>query len=150
MDRLSKKYEHLNRAITSFEQALLQHKKWKTTITPKKVEALNIDYEGILLNLRDSIIQRFEYSIDLLWKYIKSYLNEKLSIIPDISSPNTIIREAGKARLISEEDTELVLDMIKKRNLTSHIYQEELAVILSAELARYLAVMQKIFDDIKP
>jgi nucleotidyltransferase substrate binding protein (TIGR01987 family) len=150
MDRLAKKYDHLNRAIAIFNQAFLQHTKWKTTLNPQKVEGLGIDYEGIVLNLRDSMIQRFEYSIDLLWKYIKSYLYEKLTITPDVVSPNTIIREAGKARLISEEETKILLDMIKKRNLTSHIYQEEIAELLSGELPTFLEIMQKVSANIAP
>ncbi len=150
MDRLAKKYDHLTRAIASFDQAFLQHTKWKTTLNPQKVEDLGIDYEGIVLNLRDSMIQRFEYSIDLLWKYIKVYLDEKLNITPDVISPNTIIREAGKARLISEKETNILLDMIKKRNLTSHIYQEEIAELLSGELPAFLEIMQKVSANIAP
>ena len=144
MDRLEKKYKYLLKAIASFNQALHQHQKWQTKIDRKKVELLDIDYEGIVLNLRDSMIQRFEYSIDLLWKYLKSYLYDQLNIVPDIVSPNNIIREAGKARLISEKETEIMLEMIKKRNLTSHIYQEEIAEILSVELPAYLITMQNI------
>jgi len=148
MERLEKKFDHLSKAITSFEQAIKQHEKWQTSISPQVVEPLGIDYEGIVLNLRDSTIQRFEYSIDLLWKYLKAYLDQKLRIVPDILSPNNIIREAGKARLINQEETEVLLEMIKKRNLTSHIYQEEIAQILSGELPKYLTTMKYIASKI--
>lgn len=150
MGRLIKKYEHLAKAIASFDQALSQYAQWQTHIEPEKVESLGIDYKGIVLNLRDSTIQRFEYSTDLLWKYIKTYLDEKLNIVPDIASPNIIIREAGKARLLSEQETKILLEMIKKRNLTSHIYQEEIAEILSAELPTYLEIMQEILSRLSP
>ena len=147
MERLEKKYTHLSKAITSFEQALNQHEKWQKTISPEKVAALGIDHEGIVLNLRDSMIQRFEYSIDLLWKYLKSYLDQELRIVPDVLSPNTIIREAGKARILTEEETQKLLEMIKK-NLTSHIYQEEIAEILTGQLPDYLTTMQKILTKV--
>ena len=42
----------------------------------------------------------------------------------------------------------MILEMIKKRNLTSHIYQEEIAEILSAELPTYLTIMQKIIKNL--
>lgn len=99
MERLEKKYEHLSRAIASFEQALFQYKKWQTELDQQKIESLGIDYDGVVLNLRDSTIQRFEYSIDLFWKYLKTYLDEKLNIVPDVLSPNSIIRHAGRARI---------------------------------------------------
>ncbi len=148
MARLEKKYEHVARAIASFDQALSQYKRWKTSLDQQKIEALGIDYEGVVLNLRDSMIQRFEYSIDLLWKYIKTYLDEKLDIVPDVLSPNNVIRQAGKARLLSEQETMALLDMVKKRNLTSHIYQEEIAEILSGDLPAYLITMQTILANL--
>lgn len=144
MGRLEKKYEHLSKAIASFKQAFSQHHKWQTEIEASKIEALGIDYDGIVLNLRDSMIQRFEYSTDLLWKYLKSYLHEKHSIVPETISPSTIVRESARVGFISEQEAKTILEMIKKRNLTSHIYQEEIAEMLSAELPNYLATMQKI------
>lgn len=149
MDRLEKRFEHLSNAVGNFDQALRQYKKWQTVINPEKTELLGIDHEGIVNNLHDSMVQRFEYSIDLLWKYIKSYLDEKLNIFPDVLSPDNVIRQAGKARLLSENDTKIMLEMIKKRNLISHIYHEEIAQILSSVLPMYLTTMQKILDNIK-
>lgn len=150
MDRLAKKYDHVAKAVGSFEQALSQYHKWQTSIDRKQVEAIGIDYEGIVLNLRDSVIQRFEYSIDLLWKYIKSYLKEVHTIEPDVPNPTNIIREASRIRIITEEDAEKLVAMIKVRNMTSHIYQEEIAEILSGKFASYLSVMQKVLTAVKP
>jgi len=57
MERLIKKFNHVSKAVESFNQALTQHYKWQTTLDNEKVEKLDIDYDGILLNLRDSMIQ---------------------------------------------------------------------------------------------
>ena len=146
---LSKKHDHLKQALKSFDYALVQHKKIMD-IDPKKIEDLGIDYQQILLNLRDSSIQRFEYSIDLLWKYLKTFLDIKLQIVPSVLSPATIIRETARARLISEDEAHTLLEMVKKRNMTSHIYQQEIAEILSADLPSYLECMQTVIEKVRP
>lgn len=71
-----------------------------------------------------------------------------MSIVPDILSPATIIREAGRARLLTEEETKAILEMVKKRNLTSHIYQEEFAGILTVELPGYFSIMKTVLSKI--
>jgi nucleotidyltransferase substrate binding protein (TIGR01987 family) len=72
---------------------------------------------------RDSVIQRFEYTLELSWKTAKKYL-ESQGISP--TTPKEAIREAAKAGWIN--NAELWMTFIEKRNLTSHIYQEKIAV----------------------
>jgi nucleotidyltransferase substrate binding protein (TIGR01987 family) len=68
---------------------------------------------------KDGAIQRFEFSVELLWKALKSILNY-LGI--ECYSPRSCIKEAFKAGIIS--DDEIILDMLNDRNLSSHIYSE--------------------------
>lgn len=150
MATIHEKYARLIQMVVSFEQALLQHHRWVEDLDVKAVEALGIDLQNIILILRDSSLRHFKLSVDLFWKYIKTYLEEKLQIVPEILSPKTIIRHACQAKLISEAEAEAVLDMIKKRNLTSHIYQEELAAELIGDLSSYLTVMNEILERIVP
>ena len=110
------------------------------------MKEFDIEYQGIVLNLRDSTIQRFEYSIDLLWKYLKAYLDEKLKIVPEVVSPSTIIREAVNARIIDEKQAESLMYMVKKRNLTLHVYQEEIVQILVKDLLDYMRIMQDVLS----
>jgi len=72
--------------------------------------------------MQDSIIQRFEFTFELLWKTLKYYLevqwfNEK--------TPRNILKKSFEIDLI--EDISLFLDMIDVRNLTSHTYNLKLA-----------------------
>jgi nucleotidyltransferase substrate binding protein (TIGR01987 family) len=77
--------------------------------------------------LRDSVIQRFEYTYELCWKMLKRRL--KL----DVPSPEAIdemsfremIREGAERGLI--DDPLAWFNYREKRNLTSHIYDEEIA-----------------------
>jgi len=68
---------------------------------------------------KDGVIQRFEFTIELLWKSLKSIL--KYQGI-ECYSPRSCIKEAFKASLI--EDDEIILDMLEDRNRSSHIYSE--------------------------
>ncbi|WP_457640376.1 nucleotidyltransferase substrate binding protein [Persephonella sp.] len=69
---------------------------------------------------RDGVIQRFEFTVELLWKTLKSVL-EYQGI--ECYSPRACIKEAFKANII--DDDEIILDMLEDRNKSSHIYDEE-------------------------
>jgi nucleotidyltransferase substrate binding protein (TIGR01987 family) len=68
---------------------------------------------------KDGVIQRFEFSVELLWKSLKAILNY-LGI--ECYSPRSCIKEAFRAGII--DDDEIILDMLQDRNLSSHIYSE--------------------------
>ena len=72
--------------------------------------------------MQDSIIQRFEFTFELLWKTLKYYLevqwfNEK--------TPRNVLKKSFEIDII--EDIDLFLDMIDVRNQTSHTYDVILA-----------------------
>lgn len=71
---------------------------------------------------KDGVIQRFEFTFELLWKTLKIYL-ENQGII--VRSPRESFKEAFKFNLI--EDEKVFLDMLKDRNGTTHIYDKETA-----------------------
>jgi nucleotidyltransferase substrate binding protein (TIGR01987 family) len=100
------------------------------------------DYEEYRIH-RDSAIQRFEYSIDLFWKYIKAYLETK-QLISGPKIPADVVRTASANNIITEEEAEAILSMIKSRNLTSHMYLEELAEQLVAQLDRYYTILYSL------
>jgi len=68
---------------------------------------------------KDGVIQRFEFTIELLWKSFKAILNY-LGI--ECYSPRSCIKEAFKAGIIG--DDEIILDMLNDRNISSHVYSE--------------------------
>lgn len=72
--------------------------------------------------LRDSVIQRFEFTHELAWKMLRLKLEAEGLVV---RTPRETMREALQAGLI--EDGNLWSDMQKMRNLTSHTYREQLA-----------------------
>ncbi len=69
--------------------------------------------------IRDSVIQRFEFSIELAWKSAKKIMGT------NTSSPKDVIRELGQSHYIN--DVTLWLSAVDMRNLSSHTYKEDLA-----------------------
>jgi len=73
------------------------------------------------------LIQSFEYNHELAWKTLKDFLELKGAV--NLYGSKDVSREAFKLGLLGdrERDGVLWLDMIEKRNLTSHTYNEETA-----------------------
>ena len=96
---------------------------------------------------RDSSIQRFEFSVELLWKTVKKFLEVKEGI--SCRSPKSCIREFFSAGYLSEDETYKLLQMIDDRNKTSHTYHEEVAEEIFENLKDYLPLMEKVLGIIK-
>jgi len=72
---------------------------------------------------KQGTIQGFEFTFELAWNVMKDYLEEQ-GITGIIGSKNAI-RHAFNKGLI--DDGEIWMDMVKDRNLASHVYDEETA-----------------------
>ncbi|WP_035588947.1 HI0074 family nucleotidyltransferase substrate-binding subunit [Hippea jasoniae] len=71
---------------------------------------------------KDGVIQRFEFTTELLWKTLKTMLQFQGI---DCYSPRNCIKEAFKANII--DDDEIILDILEDRNLSSHLYDQRLS-----------------------
>jgi len=69
---------------------------------------------------KDGVIQRFEYTFELLWKTIKIFLFDYGIIC---KSPKECMKSAFKFGIVENE--EAFLDMLEDRNRMSHIYSHE-------------------------
>jgi len=72
---------------------------------------------------QQGIIKSFEFSFELSWKTLKDYL-EAQGITCQF--PRDVIKKAFQHQIIIEGD--LWLDMLGKRNLLAHTYDEALAL----------------------
>ncbi len=94
---------------------------------------------------RDGVIQRFEFTIELLWKTVKAVLEYKMI---ECFSPRDCIKSAFRYGLI--DDDEIVLDMLDDRNVSSHIYDEKTADKIFERIKEvYIANIEKILDDLR-
>jgi nucleotidyltransferase substrate binding protein (TIGR01987 family) len=96
--------------------------------------------------VRDAAIQRFEYTFEALWKFLKEYLKEQEGII--CNSPKGCFREIFSLALLSETETIDFLEMTDDRNLTSHTYKEEVSQTIYARLPKYVRIMDTLLERI--
>ncbi len=141
MDNLKLAQENLNSALNKLNESIENFENFKKSKTPKMLDFM--DNTKLHESLRDSLIQRFEFCADLFWKYLKKYMDSVIKTPPEINGPGPVIKAACKAKILSEIDTEAMLEMIKNRNLTSHIYKEEIADQISSSIPEYYTIMKK-------
>ena len=70
------------------------------------------------------MIQRFEFTFELAWKLMKSYA-EYQGTDKEIMGSRDAIRWAFENKLIA--DSNIWMEMVKRRNDTSHAYDEDTA-----------------------
>lgn len=93
--------------------------------------------------VRDSAIQRFEFTIDMAWKLVKTILEERHGVV--CHSPKDCFREAYKQKMLAYD--EFWLELVDMRNETSHTYKEEIAESVYGRLpkaAEYITGLLKI------
>ena len=94
---------------------------------------------------KDGVIQRFEFTFELLWKTLKVLL-ESEGI--DCVTPKECLKSAFRIGIIKDE--QIVLDMLEDRNKTSHIYDEkESKKVFEKIKEEYLPSIQGILDKLK-
>jgi nucleotidyltransferase substrate binding protein (TIGR01987 family) len=102
----------------------------------RSMEALKeILLEPFSIIVRDAAIQRFEFTFEALWKFLKEYLKEQEGIISN--SPKACFRELFPLGLLNETETVAFLEMTDDRNMTSHTYKEEVSQIIFSRLPEY-------------
>ncbi|NPA49806.1 MAG: nucleotidyltransferase [Thermodesulfobacteria bacterium] len=94
---------------------------------------------------RDGVIQRFEFTVELLWKTLKLILSYHGV---ECFTPRQCVKEAFKAGFIP--DDEIVLDMLTDRNRSSHIYDEATAAEIFEKIAEiYLPAIEKVVRELR-
>lgn len=106
MEVLQSKTDSLGRQIWLLQDAILK----STTVD-----------ETLKEYIEESVIQRFEYCIESSWKLMKKILLHIYGV--ETYGPKDTIKESHINHLIS--DPEVWWAMIKSRNQTSHMYDED-------------------------
>ncbi|MBL7156494.1 MAG: nucleotidyltransferase substrate binding protein [Candidatus Pacebacteria bacterium] len=120
----------LNEILKDFEKAI---QKLEKVLKLKKTDII-----------RDSGIKRFELCFDLAWKSAKEFArNQRV----ECYSPVECFKSAFQLKLI-DYDTEW-LDMVKDRNLTVHLYKEEMADKVYKNLPGYLKMFKSLLKKIQ-
>ncbi|MEA3421828.1 MAG: HI0074 family nucleotidyltransferase substrate-binding subunit, partial [Acidobacteriota bacterium] len=100
--------------------------------------------EPFSMIIRDATIQRFEYTFEALWKFLKEYLKEKEGIVSN--SPKACFKEIFSLGFLTEEETVRCLEMTDRRNDTFHTYKEEVAKLIYSKIKGYYTLMKNLLD----
>ena len=83
-----------------------------------------LEYDPLELDIPlDAVIQRFEFTFEMAWKSVK--LAAK-AVGYDCNSPKGCLKLAYRMGWIGDE--ERWLELLESRNLTSHTYDQEIAM----------------------
>ncbi len=125
------------------ERLILKTNKAQKAINSLK-EILN---EPFSIYIRDASIQRFEYTFEAFWKFIKEYLKFTKGI--QCSSPKDCFRELLSVQICNEDEVYQLLQMTDSRNETSHTYNEEVAEKIYSKIKLYCHLIDKIIIKLK-
>lgn len=127
--KFTRKLTDLDAALWNFRQSL--------TLDPAAFPELVAD------NIKSGQIQKFEFTVELLWKTVQAFLYEADGI--DVVTPKSVAKEYVEAGYCDYESYELFIRAINDRNQLSHIYRQEMAETIRNRLPEYVILTERIF-----
>lgn len=123
-EKVEQSFSNLENAISRLEEAL----------AVKEPDSLVID----------GTIQRFEFMLELFWKSIKRLLAVEGV---QVDTPKNALKEAYQLGWLHDETA--WLQMMRDRNLTSHVYDEEMAERIYEDIKKYFGEMKTVFIELR-
>ncbi len=96
---------------------------------------------------RDGAILRLVYTFEAIWKAAAQLLEQKEGIA--VGSPKATIRGSRRARLLSDDDAENAIRIADDRNLTVHMYKEDLGEAIAGRLVAHAAVLRRWLEALR-
>ena len=93
--------------------------------------------------IKNGQVQKFEFTIELLWKMLKVFLYEKHGI--DAGSPKQAIRTYFELGFCEYQDAETMLEAVDTRNRLSHVYKKETFEDIYAQMKKYKDLFDRVF-----
>lgn len=122
-------------------------------VSAESLEQALIKLEEIVLLdeseiIRDATIQRFEFTYELGWKALRTFLKESHGVI--CNSPKQCFREGLALEIYSARQTETMLQMVDDRNQTTHTYDSNKAQSIFENIKQhYTGMLRIILESIK-
>lgn len=107
-------------------------------------DAVEEAQDGNLLK-QDGVIQRFEFTFELLWKTLREHLS---FLGKNVNNPRDTLKEAFRQQIITEETA--FLAMLEDRNISTHAYDFETTRRIFGHIqSEYIQVMQTLLVELK-
>lgn len=89
---------------------------------------------------RDALLQRFEYTVEAVWKAAQRFLSEIEGL--EVGSPKASVRASLQTGVLDESQARSGLVMIEDRNLTVHTYDERLAAEIAGRIPDHARLLR--------
>lgn len=132
--KFTRKLNDLEAALANFRDAL--------TLEPTLFPDLVAD------NIKSGQIQKFEFTVELLWKTVQVFLYEVDGV--DVVTPKSVAKEFVEAGYCDYEAYELFIRAVNDRNQLSHIYRQEMAESIWQRLPEYVRMVEQIIQAMQP
>jgi nucleotidyltransferase substrate binding protein (TIGR01987 family) len=133
MEKLAKKYNNLVRIHQGLALSIDRYRK---ALADKTIDLETREER------RDSLIKRFELTYDLLWKYLREYVIAIGGISAD--SPRKVFQQCLFLGLTNEKETEELIDLVEDRNLTTHVYDIDVANQVASDIQKHHDVISAV------
>jgi nucleotidyltransferase substrate binding protein (TIGR01987 family) len=129
----------LEKAINSFARAV--------KVCTEKIADENVPQDE-LETIKAGVIQNFEFTYELCWKFMKRWIEQNISLsAADGVTRRELFRMSAENFLI--DDVDEWMEFHQARNLTSHIYDADVAEnVLDASL-RFLPIAKHLKDSLE-
>ncbi len=92
--------------------------------------------------LRNGIIQKYEITVELLWKTTRIFVFEKDGI--DYQSPRRAFKGLYLHGYVDEQTYQTLYRMVDMRNQLSHVYLQRLLMQALEEIPKHILVIEKV------
>jgi len=151
MNELTLKYENVSNAFGSFTKAVTYYQKCFSRDYQDEDSCDERElHEYQIKSAQLALIKIFELFIDVLFKYLKWLLENRLKLELDLVNSRAIITQSTKSRLITEPQALYLIDLVKVRNEATHIYKEALADEVAKALCAALPPLKELLTCITP
>jgi nucleotidyltransferase substrate binding protein (TIGR01987 family) len=97
--------------------------------------------DGLSTAERDGAILRLVYTFEAVWKAAALVLEQQEGIA--VGSPKGAIRACRRANLLTDADAEDAMRIANDRNLTVHMYKQDVGEAIAERLKTHAAVLRR-------
>ena len=136
METLEFRYKRVLKALKRLDFVV---KKFKKELD-KQIDSATREEEFLLI--QDALFKRFEICYDIMWKFLKVYLQEEYGL--DVASPRKVFQECLQQKIVSPEQAVVLDKIVEARNYASHTYDEDLACEIALQISTYAQLMNQV------
>lgn len=130
MESLERKHKNFMKAYKALQESLEVMKDQK--MIPGPIH--NVIVAGV--------IKHYELAYETGWKFLKVYLQTKVGV--EIASPKNVFRACYQYQILPKHITDTLLQLVDERNLTVHIYDDQMAQRICDAIIEYFFVFDEI------